>query len=205
MTISAPSVPAGGKTQPRKKSKINRWDSPWLNTKFIAGLLMVGSIMLLGVIGPLFWDITLSYPASSPLNLPPVFAPGYGQTAEQIAAEQAQTETASSGSLTGGNPFKKQEEAKPSAGTAGSLVRVGTPTWAHPLGTESNGRDNYQSFFVDKTLLIRFAIFATQSRMVGKRGNALLAEESRCFFRALPARTIHDARVVLLFIAQKSE
>jgi peptide/nickel transport system permease protein len=141
MTTSAPSVPASGKIQPRKTSKLNRWDSPWLNGKFITGLLMVGSIMLLGVIGPLFWDTTLSYPASSPLNLPPVFVPGYGQTAEQIAAEQSETETASSSSLTGGNPFKKQEEAKPSAGTAGSLVRFGTPTWAHPLGTESNGRD----------------------------------------------------------------
>ena len=46
-TASAPSTP-------KKASRLNRFDSPWLNSKFIAGLCMVGFAVLLGLIGPLF-------------------------------------------------------------------------------------------------------------------------------------------------------
>jgi peptide/nickel transport system permease protein len=70
---------------------MKRWDSPWLNTKLIVGAIMVLGVALLGLIGPLFWDVTLARVASSPLNLPPAWMPG------------------------------------------GNI--------AHPLGTESNGRD----------------------------------------------------------------
>ncbi len=50
-----------------------RWDSPWLNAKFVTGLVMVLAVLLMGLIGPRFWDETLARAASSPLNLPPVW------------------------------------------------------------------------------------------------------------------------------------
>src|SRR4029453_5184732 len=83
---------------PDKTARWNRFDSPWLNPKLIGGFLLVMFVVLLGVVGPLFWDITLARVASSPLTLPavrvkdpPVFFP--------------------------------------------------PPVAAHPLGSESNGRD----------------------------------------------------------------
>ncbi len=80
----------------RKAARINRWDSPWLNPKLVTGFVMVMAVVLMGLLGPLFWDVKLARVGSSPLNLPPIWAP--------------------------------------------------TPTFpppdpAHPLGTESNGRD----------------------------------------------------------------
>src|ERR671932_1294357 len=88
-TISVPEVlvqPAG----------VSRFDSPWLNVKFVTGLVMVLAVLFMGLIGPRFWDETLARVASSPINLPPVW-----YSDKQFAA------------------------ADP----------------AHPLGTESNGRD----------------------------------------------------------------
>jgi peptide/nickel transport system permease protein len=75
---------------------VNRWESPWLNRKFVTGLVMVMSVLLMGVIGGRFWSERLALVASSPLNLPPAWV-----TDPQF---------------------------------------IGA-TLAHPLGTESNGRD----------------------------------------------------------------
>jgi peptide/nickel transport system permease protein len=88
-TISVPEVlaqPAG----------VNRFESPWLNAKFVTGLVMVLAVLFMGLIGPRFWDETLARVASSPLNLPPAWVhdPQFDE-----------------------------------------------PDPAHPLGTESNGRD----------------------------------------------------------------
>jgi peptide/nickel transport system permease protein len=83
---------------PKASIGMNRWDSPWLNPKLIGGLLLVMFVVLLGVVGPLFWDITLARVASSPLNLPPVWVKD-------------------------------------------APVFFPPPDPAHPLGTESNGRD----------------------------------------------------------------
>ena len=83
---------------PKASIGLNRWDSPWLNPKLIGGLLLVMSVVLLGVVGPLFWDIKLARVASSPLNLPPVWVKD-------------------------------------------APVFFPPPDPAHPLGTESNGRD----------------------------------------------------------------
>src|ERR671932_1899177 len=88
-TISVPEVlvqPAG----------LSRFDSPWLNAKFVTGLAMVLAVLLMGLIGPRFWDESLARVASSPLNLPPAWVhdPQFDE-----------------------------------------------PDPAHPLGTESNGRD----------------------------------------------------------------
>ena len=60
----------------RRPARANRWDSPWLNAKLITGLTMVLTVALLGVIGPLFWDVTLARVASSPLNVPPLWIQG---------------------------------------------------------------------------------------------------------------------------------
>jgi hypothetical protein len=65
-TISVPEVliqPAG----------VNRFESPWLNVKFVTGLVMVLAVLFMGLIGPRFWDETLARVASSPLNLPPAW------------------------------------------------------------------------------------------------------------------------------------
>jgi peptide/nickel transport system permease protein len=75
---------------------LSRWDNPWLNGKFIIGSVMVLVVALMGLAGPLFWDVKLARVASSPLNLPPIWA---------------------------------------------QLDRFPPPDPAHPLGTESNGRD----------------------------------------------------------------
>jgi peptide/nickel transport system permease protein len=55
----------------RKAAGINLWDYPWLNPKLLVGASLVIFILLTGLIGPLFWDVTLAQAASSPLNLPP--------------------------------------------------------------------------------------------------------------------------------------
>jgi len=80
------------------RSRLNRWDSPWLNPKLIAGFFLVMFVVLLGVIGPFFWDVTQARVASAPLNLPPVWVKD-------------------------------------------PPVHFPDPDPAHPLGTESNGRD----------------------------------------------------------------
>jgi len=93
--VSIEQVPA---PKEMARSRLNRWDSPWLNPKLIAGLVLVMSVVLLGVIGPFFWDVTQARVASAPLNIPPIWVKEH-------------------------SPFFPDPEP------------------AHPLGTESNGRD----------------------------------------------------------------
>ena len=182
-TTASPSA-AGNQPQAHAKAKINRFDNPWLNAKFIVGLCMVSSVMLMGVVGQFFWPVELSYPASSPLNLPPVWVtdisgvpgqptaaatPAGAATATGASTAAAPTATRGGTSLTGGNPLARPT-AQPSGGTsltggnplarptaqatvqaaaterprlvgAAAVARFGEPTWDHPLGTESNGRD----------------------------------------------------------------
>ena len=56
--------------------RINLWDSPWLNAKFIAGGTIILLVLLFGLLGPLFWDTELAYTASSPVNLKPMWVEG---------------------------------------------------------------------------------------------------------------------------------
>ena len=56
----------------RTMGRINVWDTPWINLKLIVGLVMIGGIFLMGIVGPLFWDVNLAYVGTSPLNLPPL-------------------------------------------------------------------------------------------------------------------------------------
>ncbi len=57
---------------PKKMGRFNRWDTPWLNGKLLTGATIIGIILLMGIVGRLFWDTNLAFTASSPLNLPPV-------------------------------------------------------------------------------------------------------------------------------------
>ncbi|MCS6825052.1 MAG: ABC transporter permease [Caldilinea sp.] len=220
MTTTAQRVSSGAQPQIRKRFRLNRWDSPWLNPKFLIGLSMVLFVMLLGPIGQLFWDTRLALPASSPLNLPPPWAPGYTsetdkpvvQQVETVrpratatpAVESAATAPAVSRSITGGNPFARTpaaEQAQPAATPArGSLTggnpfatpratesaaapaaeqaqqprqavgaaayaRFGTPTWAHPLGTESSGRDMLAVLLVGAPRSLRIGLIAASIGM----------------------------------------
>lgn len=63
---------AGAARTPKQMGRFNRWDTPWLNTKLITGAVIIGLILLMGVLGRIFWDTSLAYTGSSPLNLPPV-------------------------------------------------------------------------------------------------------------------------------------
>ncbi len=49
---------------------------PWQNVKLIAGVIMVAAVLLVALIGHLVWDTELARAASSPLNLPPMWAGG---------------------------------------------------------------------------------------------------------------------------------
>jgi peptide/nickel transport system permease protein len=200
MSASTDVVSVGGSGKSKAKARrLNRFDSPWLNAKFIVGTIMVVSIALMGLVGQLFWPVELSYPASSPLNLPPPWAPGYDYIRLAVEAKQEATPVAAAAvtvapaatpetgtSLTGGNPFAKPAAeaitatdavpaATPKTGTSltggNPLARptaaataeaaadsaapaataaptpranpfgFGVPSWEHPMGTESNGRD----------------------------------------------------------------
>lgn len=205
--------------------RLNLWDSPWLNPKFMIGLGMILLVVLMGVIGPLFWDTTLARVGTSPQNLPPPWAPGYDYLAEPEAppvsaattaapqatpassgssitggnplaprATPASDDSSSSSSITGGNPFASQ--ATPATGGSGSITGgnplapstgaseqpadtesttapaptprpvntnpygFGVPSWDHPLGTESNGRDMLAVMLVGAPRSLRVGLIA---------------------------------------------
>lgn len=221
MTTTAQRVATDAQLRARKKFRFNRWDSPWLNPKFLVGLSMVLFVMLLGPIGQLFWDTRLALPASSPLNLPPPWAPGFTsesdkpvvQQVESLrpratatpAAAEAPATPAASRSITGGNPFARtpaagsaqpaatparssltggnpfatsrateSAAAVPAAGQAqqprqavgaAAYARFGTPTWAHPLGTESSGRDMLAVLLVGAPRSLRIGLIAASIGM----------------------------------------
>ncbi len=247
MTTSTQTVPTSEQAKPAKKSRLNQWDSPWLNAKFLTGLGMVLFVMLMGPIGQLFWDPTLAFPASSPLNLPPPWAPGYNtegdkpvvqqveslsnratatpapaaaDTAADTAADSvadsvastpagtggtsltggnplaAKTPTAGGGtsmtggnplatgggqSMTGGNPLAKptaaantttsgtasQTQTRPSGPVgAAAYARFGVPSWEHPLGTESSGRDMLAVLLVGAPRSLRIGLIAATIGML---------------------------------------
>ena len=95
MSVTNPNITPGvvEATAPSASSKtgLNRFDSPWLNPKFMIGTAMILMIVLMSLLGPLVYDTRKARVASAKLNLPPMW-------------------------------MEKGESA-------------------HPLGTESNGRD----------------------------------------------------------------
>jgi peptide/nickel transport system permease protein len=72
---------------PMKKSRINRFDSPWLNRRLITGVLMIGFVVVAGLVGPLVWNVQLALVGSTPLNLPPVWIDESQQPAANGAVE----------------------------------------------------------------------------------------------------------------------
>ena len=233
MTTSSPTIPTPEQAKPAKKRRLNQWDSPWLNAKFLTGLGMVFFVMLMGPIGQLFWDPTLAFPASSPLNLPPPWAPGYNDEGDKPVVQQVEslsnratatpaaaagvTPSASSGggtsltggnplaaktpaagsgtsmtggnplqagggqSMTGGNPLAKptdaasatttdatpQTQTRPSGPVgAAAYARFGVPSWEHPLGTESSGRDMLAVLLVGAPRSLRIGLIAATIGML---------------------------------------
>jgi peptide/nickel transport system permease protein len=65
-----------------------RGTSPWRNSKLIAGGAMIALLLLLTLVGRLFWDISLANAASSPLNLPPFWMDG-GSLAHPLGTENS--------------------------------------------------------------------------------------------------------------------
>ncbi len=82
--MSVPTITAV--TVPAPKAGAYRWSSAWLNGKLVAGAVILALIVLLGYIGPLFWNTNLARLASAPLNLPPFWLHG-GQLAHPLGTE----------------------------------------------------------------------------------------------------------------------
>jgi peptide/nickel transport system permease protein len=79
-------------TARRKGRRINLWDYPWLNPKLLIGASLLLVIILVGLIGPMVWDVTLARVGSSPLNLPPFWVQDQvpaGQTAHPLGTENS--------------------------------------------------------------------------------------------------------------------
>jgi peptide/nickel transport system permease protein len=55
----------------KRKGLRSRWDSPWLNAKFVVGTIIVLFMFSLEFIGPLVWDTSMARAASAPINMPP--------------------------------------------------------------------------------------------------------------------------------------
>jgi peptide/nickel transport system permease protein len=66
-------VSTGEAQLPRKSSRFNRFDSPWLNGKLLVGFALIAFIVLVGILGRIFWDTDLAFAASTPLSLPPAW------------------------------------------------------------------------------------------------------------------------------------
>jgi peptide/nickel transport system permease protein len=79
---------------PKRMGRFNRWDTPWLNGKLLTGAAIIGTILLIGLLGRLFWDTNLAYTATSPLNLPPV---GFVNTRDQAGTWEHPLGTENSG------------------------------------------------------------------------------------------------------------
>lgn len=48
------------------------FDSPWFNTKLMAGLGIFGLLVLSALFGRVIWDVGQAFPATSPPSLPPI-------------------------------------------------------------------------------------------------------------------------------------
>jgi peptide/nickel transport system permease protein len=56
----------------KRMGRFNRWDTPWFNSKLLAGVAIISLILLVGILGRLFWNTNLAFSGAAPLNLPPV-------------------------------------------------------------------------------------------------------------------------------------
>jgi peptide/nickel transport system permease protein len=60
-------------TSKRTQSRVKRFDSPWMNSKLIVGVVVIILAFALEYLGPLVWDTDMATAASAPLNIPPVW------------------------------------------------------------------------------------------------------------------------------------
>lgn len=59
--------------QPKKMGRFNVWDTPWFNFRLLFGVGIITVILLMGIVGPLFWDTSLASERSlEARRLPPV-------------------------------------------------------------------------------------------------------------------------------------
>lgn len=58
-------------TNPPKAKRFNRFDNPWLNSKLVAGVLILLLMLLGSFVGRAVWNTDLAFVGSSPLKLPP--------------------------------------------------------------------------------------------------------------------------------------
>jgi peptide/nickel transport system permease protein len=99
-TNTSPSPAAGSTLEvlqvatPKRMGRLNRWDTPWFNPKLLTGIAIIGTILLVGLLGRLFWNTELAYTGSSPLNLPPV---GFENSRGQVGTWEHPLGTENSG------------------------------------------------------------------------------------------------------------
>ncbi|MEM6616426.1 MAG: ABC transporter permease [Pseudomonadota bacterium] len=56
----------------RQAKRIRRFDNPWINPKLFWGLGLLLTIVAIGIVGRLVWNLDLVFTGSSPLKLPPL-------------------------------------------------------------------------------------------------------------------------------------
>ena len=66
-------------TGERPRRRLNSWDNPWLNPKFVAGGMILLLVGLFSLFGGQFWDTNQAFVGSSPLNLPPAWQGGVAE------------------------------------------------------------------------------------------------------------------------------
>src|SRR5262249_47716222 len=106
------------------------------------GAIMMGVVILVGLLGPLVWDMNLVYVSSSPLNLPPAWIHREQGAPSQAVPTPEATATKTGG--LGGSSILELMQSTPDPNRANpSDVGPGNPTGdpAHPLGTDDQGRD----------------------------------------------------------------
>lgn len=96
---------------------------------------MVITVMLMSVVGPWIYNTRSALPASSPINLPPAWC-------KRI--DQVEFNLLNPGTWCRVNP----------------KLRFGKPSWEHPIGTESSGRDMLAVMLVGAPRSLRVGLIA---------------------------------------------
>jgi peptide/nickel transport system permease protein len=152
---------------PKKTKRFNQFDSPWFNPRLIAGAIIVGLVVLLGLLGPLFWDMNLAHSATSPLNLPPAWIqratpPPTAAPAATPTAEADNNGGFGAGGLGGSGLAESLMESTQAPGQSaenvGAADRNGDP--AHPFGTDDQGRDMLALIIVGAPASLKVGVIA---------------------------------------------
>ena len=67
MTDTTPS-----KEDLRRIKRMKRFENPWMNPQLLWGVGILLAIVIVGLLGRVFWDLDLVFTGSTPLKLPPV-------------------------------------------------------------------------------------------------------------------------------------